>query len=117
MNDFSPDRAGVLGQAARLLESHQLRVLDRDWKSGVHALDLVAAASGGVLVAVVVKAADLGSGGSLAETAEITDERADEIRRAAWAWTRAHGIRYCKVRVDVVAFYLDGTGGHVEEAG
>jgi putative endonuclease len=118
MNDFPTSRTLVLAQAAQVLESDGLQVLDRDWVSAQHTLDLVATSRQGALVAVEVRVVDPDD--LLTDAGEITLHRADEMRQAASAWKQTRGSSYREIRIDVVAFYPDGSGGstaeHVEEA-
>ena len=57
MNEHSSAlRATVIGRAARAIEAAKLQVIDRDWQSGEHRLDLVATPGDGILAAVEVRA-------------------------------------------------------------
>jgi len=51
----SPVRAAAIDRAARVLEAGRLQVIDRDWQSGEHRLDLVATPGAGILAAVEVR--------------------------------------------------------------
>jgi Holliday junction resolvase-like predicted endonuclease len=108
MNEFFPDRVGVLAKAARLMESGGLTVLDRDCQAGGHRLDLVAVTSGGTLVAVEVRTAE--PEGVRADAANLGIGRMLEILHAGAAWMYASDGPYADFRVDVVVFSRDGSG-------
>jgi Holliday junction resolvase-like predicted endonuclease len=105
MNEFFPDRAGVLAKAARLLESSGLTVLDRDCEAGGYRMDLVAAAGGGVLVVAEVTVTE--PDGVRAAAADIPGERMLELMRAGAAWMSAHPGDYCEFRISGVVLSAD----------
>jgi Holliday junction resolvase-like predicted endonuclease len=111
MNEFFPDRAVVLAQAARLVESGGLTVLDRDCGAVGHRLDLVAFASDRTLVAVEVTVA--APGAAPADAEKITFERMLEILRVGSAWRYAHDGDYTGFRVDGVVPAPDSSGAVV----
>ena len=49
-------RAAAIERAARAIEADKLQVIDRDWQSGEHRLDLAATPGAGILAAVEVRA-------------------------------------------------------------
>jgi Holliday junction resolvase-like predicted endonuclease len=108
MNEICPDRAAMLTNAARLVESAGLTVLDRDCQAGGHRLDLVAVTSDGTLVAVEVRTAK--PEGVRADAADLGIERMLEILHAGAAWMYANDGPYTDFRVDIVVFSPDGSG-------
>ena len=92
MNEHSSAlRATVIGRAARAIEAAKLQVIDRDWQSGEHRLDLVATPGDGILAAVEVRAVAYGIlGACISATSE------DRIRQltAAREWMRGHDADY-----------------------
>jgi Holliday junction resolvase-like predicted endonuclease len=108
MNEISADRAARLAEAARLVESGGLTVLDRDCEAGGHRLDPVAVTSDRTLVAIEVKTAEPESVRS--DAADLGIERMLEIHHAGAAWMYGHDGHYTSLRVDVVVLSLDGSG-------
>ena len=49
-------RAAAIERAAQAIEADKLQVIDRDWQSGEHRLDLAATPGAGILAAVEVRA-------------------------------------------------------------
>jgi DNA processing protein len=92
MNEPSATRAAAIDLAAYVIEAAKLRVLDRDWQSGEHHLDLVATPGGDILAAVEVRAVAHGT----LETCvtAITQDRGHHVTDAAHAWIREHDGRY-----------------------
>jgi Holliday junction resolvase-like predicted endonuclease len=89
MNEPSPDlRAAAIEAAARAIEAAKLRVIDRDWQSGDHRLDMVATPGEGILAAVEVRAVAHDALGPCA--AAITEDRVRHLTGAARAWMREH---------------------------
>ncbi len=104
--------------AARLLEDHGLRVLDRNWRDGRRGeLDIVAAdPDGGGLVIVEVRTRTGSRFGSALESVDV--RKIARVRRLAAAWLSAHDA-HGPVRFDVVAVtapWRPGPPAPVEEA-
>ena len=87
MNDISPDLARAVHHAVIEMETSLFVILDRHWQSGGHALDLVAAVPGKVLIAVDVQPPGTGDPGR--DLADLGEERTGELRDAAEAWNAA----------------------------
>jgi hypothetical protein len=119
VNDISPDLARAVHHAVIEMEASLFVILDRHWQSGGHALELVAAVPGKVLIVVDVQPPGAGYLGR--DLADLGEERIGEFRGAAEAWNAGHGGRYEQIRVDVIGWTGDGTGQlaieHVWEAG
>jgi Holliday junction resolvase-like predicted endonuclease len=92
MNEPSATRAAALELAAYVIETAKLRVLDRDWHSGEHHLDLVATPGGDILAAVEVRA--VAHGTLEACVTAITRDRCRQVTDAARAWIREHDGHY-----------------------
>jgi Holliday junction resolvase-like predicted endonuclease len=92
MNDSSAVRAAAIERAASAIEAVKLRVLDRDWWSGEHHLDLVATPGGDILAAVEVRT--VAHGDLSACVTALTEARFCQATDAARAWMREHRARY-----------------------
>lgn len=87
MNDSSAVHAAAIERAASAIEAAKLRVIDRDWSSGLHHPDLVAAPGPDILAAVEVRAtAQDPSLGVFVAT--LTEARFRQATDAARAWMR-----------------------------
>jgi Holliday junction resolvase-like predicted endonuclease len=102
MNSSSPDQAALFALAEKEVISSGMIVLDRRWRSGDHALDIVAASRGRVLVAVQVTVA--GTDDGYRDFADLSEDRIQKLRAAAREWMREHGAGYEQVRIDVAGF-------------
>jgi putative endonuclease len=112
MNGTSPDRAAALALAEHEVLASGLTILDRQWRSGDHELELVAAVGGRVLVAVEVTAAEHGV---VHDFADVSEDRTAELESAARAWMAEHDARYGQVRTDVAGLSPDGRSGFTAE--
>ncbi len=116
MSDARAERARVINEAWRQVDLGGCRVMDKNWRSGEHQLDLVATDGHGTLIAVDVR--DPAPGGQVPELDDISDDRADQLRAAAQAWAAQQRHPYDEVRVDVVGFVPSRAGSltceHVE---
>lgn len=93
MNHSSAVRAAAIERAASVIEAAKLRVLDRDWSSGRHHLDLVATPGADILAAVEVRStAQDGYLGVF--VAPLTEARFQQATDAARAWMRQREARY-----------------------
>jgi putative endonuclease len=95
------DRATALDRAAEHLRSAGLRVLDRDWQQADGTLDIVAVHNG-VLVACVLTSR---------RPPRASQARQKLARSLAARWMQAHGLRYARVRVDLIG-HGHGPEGH-----
>ncbi|HEV2783495.1 MAG TPA: YraN family protein [Actinophytocola sp.] len=87
--------------AARYLEEHKgLVVLSRNWRCREGELDLVAT-DGHTLVVCEVKTRTSTDYGAPAEA--VTETKARRIRRLTRRWLRAHQMRNCPQRFDIVS--------------
>lgn len=102
MNDIPVNRAAIVQLAEDEAVTGGLTILDRDWSSGGSQLELIAEASGGVLVAIDV--AVPGEGEEQRDIFDIDEERCGTLMAAARAWNEQHGSRYRRFRVDVARF-------------
>jgi putative endonuclease len=100
-------RPVLLDRASAMLASLGLRVLDRAWDSPEGTLDVVAS-DRDTLVAVVVF-------GRQVQHPFLSRARHARTRRLAVAWMTHHGVRFDRVRVDVVMITVDGVGGFTTE--
>ena len=112
MNEHSSAlRATVIGRAARAIEAAKLQVIDRDWQSGEHRLDLVATPGDGILAAVEVRAVAYGILGACITA--ISEDRIRQLTDAGRAWIREHDTRYDDLWVVIVTVDPDGSAGLV----
>jgi Holliday junction resolvase-like predicted endonuclease len=89
MNDnSSAPHAAAIERAASVIEAAKLQVLDRDWASGEHRLDLVATPGSDILAAVEVRTVAPGTLGAYVTT--LTETRFWQATDAARAWMREH---------------------------
>src|SRR5246127_4252946 len=104
------DALGKTGEqeAANYLESHGLRILDRNWRSTDGEIDIVAVERQ-VLVVCEVKSRTSVRYGTPLEA--VSQAKRARLRRLAVQWLNAHGVRFDQVRIDVVGLIYDGTGG------
>jgi len=87
MNEPSALRAAAIERAAHVIEAAKLQVIDRDWRSGEHHLDLVATPGGDILAAVEVRTVAHGTLGACVTA--ITEDRSPGDRRRARMDARA----------------------------
>ena len=81
-------------------------MIDRDWQSGEHRLDLVATPGDGILAAVEVRAVAHGTLGACVTA--ISEDRIRQLTDAARAWMREHDARYDDLWVVMVTVDPDG---------
>ncbi len=116
------DRRRAIGaagetRAAQYLERCGYRILARNARAGGVEIDIVAARAGTVVFVEVKTRASR----ALGAPEEAVDARKQaRLARGAAAWLRAHRPRARRVRFDVVACEVDGSGGlavrHIENA-
>ena len=108
-NPNGPDRTAALTRAAEYLAGAGLTILDRDWHHEDGSLDIVAV-DNGVLVACVLQARP-----RQGRPRDLSPTRLRLARQSAVRWMSDHGVRYERVRIDVIRYVRDGPGGHTIE--
>jgi putative endonuclease len=105
--------AAAAGQAAvRYLEGCGFTILDRDWP-GPDGMISIVAAERGTLVAVELRVrAGTRHGAPLCP---LSADRRTAMRGLAVRWMTGHGVRFDRVRIDVVGLLHDGPGGFTIE--
>jgi Holliday junction resolvase-like predicted endonuclease len=106
VNDSCAGRAAAIERAANAIEAAKLRVIDRDWSSGGHHLDLVATPGEDILAAVEVRAVAHGIPGACVTA--VTEDRFRQATDASRAWMREHGTRYEDLWLVIVTVDPDG---------
>ena len=81
-------RAAAIERAALTIEAAKLQVIDRDWQSGEHRLDLVATPGDGIVAAVEVEAVAHGTPDACITA--ISEDRIQRLTCAGRAWMRGH---------------------------
>jgi len=107
MNEPSALRATAIERASQVIEAAKLQVIDRDWRSGEHHLDLVATPGGDILAAVEVRAVAHGTLGACLTA--ITQDRCSQVAGAAHAWMREHDGHYDDLWLIIVTLDPDGS--------
>ena len=107
MNEPSALRAAAIERAAQVIEAAKLQVIDRDWRSGEHHLDLVATPGGDILAAVEVRTVAHGTLGACVTA--ITEDRFRQVTGAAHAWMREHDARHDDLWLIIVTLDPDGS--------
>lgn len=114
MNDVSAAlHAAAVNRAARVLEGQKMQVLDRNWTSGDHHLDLVATPGSDILAAVEVAIVTRGSEG--ASVATLTESRFRQVTDAAREWKRRREGLFGDLWVILVS--VDPAGGTAIDIG
>jgi len=116
----SPLRAAAIDLAAREIETGKLQVLDRDWRSGAHHLDLVATPGAGILAAVEVRdAAPAANGASLTAVSvtAVSEHRVRRLAGAAREWMRGNDDRYDDLWLVIVTVSPCAPAGDGSEVG
>ena len=104
-------RAAAIERAARAIQADKLQVIDRDWQSGEHRLDLAATPGAGIFAAVEVRAVAHGAPGACITA--ISEDRIRQLTDAGRAWIREHDIRYDDLWVVIATVDPDGSAGLV----
>lgn len=113
------DAVGVYGErvAARYLQEHGFRILDRNWRCSAGEIDLVAA-DGRALVICEVKTRSSLAYGQPAEA--VIGRKAARLRRLGAVWLAEHGSGWEQIRFDVVSVLRQPRGAavvhHIEGA-
>ena len=105
-------RTEVLGDCAEYLRQAGLRILDRDWKNELGRLDLVAV-DRHTLVVCVVRIRGRRRLGPTSRPLSIVARR--RLRWLAGCWLKSHGMRFDRIRVDVIDLHQNGPGGYTIE--
>jgi putative endonuclease len=98
---------GDLGEdyAAKLLKSHNYRILARNYKTKFGEIDIVAEDAGGTLVFIEVKTRWSRKFGKPEEA--VTPRKLAKIRKAGEYFTLTHPNLPKRLRIDVVAIYVE----------
>lgn len=112
----APNARQVLGRegedmAAEYLKRKGFTILDRNWRCTDGELDIVAVDPRRVFVAVEVKTRTGTRFGTPLEA--VGRKKLQKLRRLTVIWLNAHGIRYDRIRIDVVGILRDDKGGCV----
>jgi len=89
------------------LERAGLRILDRNWRSTIGELDIVAAERRVLVVCEVKTRSGTGFGTPLEA---ITRHKQARLRRLAAQWLVAHGVLFDEVRIDAIGVLRDSSG-------
>jgi putative endonuclease len=104
--------------AVDYLKERGFRILDRNWRCAAGELDIVAVERHVLVVCEVKTRSGTGYGTPLEAVGAAKRRR---LRQLAVAWLNAHGIRFDRIRIDVVGLVRDPAGGytveHVREVG
>jgi putative endonuclease len=108
------DLLGREGEQAAVdyLKGCGYRILDRNWRGAAGELDIVAVERH-VLVACEVKTRSGTGYGTPLEAVSVAKRR--RLRQLAVAWLSAHGIRFDRIRIDVLGLVRDPAGGFTIE--
>ena len=103
------DELGRAGEqvAVEYLERAGLRILDRNWRSTIGELDIVAAERRVLVVCEVKTRSGTGFGTPLEA---ITRHKQARLRRLAAQWLVAHGVLFDEVRIDAIGVLRDSSG-------
>jgi Holliday junction resolvase-like predicted endonuclease len=100
VNNSSAMRTAAIERAASAIEAAKLQVLDRDWSSGRHHLDLVTTPGGDILAAVQVRTVPYETPGPYVTA--LTEDRFCQVTDALRAWAAEQGACYEDLWVIVV---------------
>jgi Holliday junction resolvase-like predicted endonuclease len=100
-------RTAGIERAARAIKAAKLQVIDRDWQSGEHRLDLLATPGDGILAAVEVRA--VAHGTLNARITAISEDRIRQLTGAAREWMREHDAGYDALWLVIVTVDPDGS--------
>jgi putative endonuclease len=109
MTMHAKDMLGKSGEqaAAEYLESHGLRILDRNWRCAAGEIDIVAAERQVMVVCEVKTRSGTGFGTPLEA---ITRQKLARLRRLAARWLVANGVLFDEIRIDVIGLIRDKSG-------
>jgi Holliday junction resolvase-like predicted endonuclease len=97
----------AIARASRAIEAAKLQVIDRDWQSREHRLDLVATPGEGILAAVEVWGIALGTFDTLITA--ISEDRVRQLAGAAREWMREHHADYGTLWLVIVTVDPNGS--------
>jgi putative endonuclease len=104
--------------AVAYLEGCGFRILDRNWRCADGEIDIVAVDRHTFVVCEVKTRTGTRYGTPLDAVGHAKRRR---LRKLAALWLSAHGVRFDRIRIDVVGLLQDGAGGftveHVREVG
>jgi len=108
------DAVGAYGErvAERFLVQAGMVVLERNWRCPLGEIDIVAR-DGDCLVVCEVKTRTSAAFGHPLEA--LTRRKATRLRRLAFAWVQARGVRPAQIRVDLVAVLRSAEGAATVE--
>jgi putative endonuclease len=110
--------AGCEQTAVSYLEGRGFRILDRNWQHPAGRLDTVAVERDTLVVCELRTRQRTRHVSSLEKMSNAKRRR---LRAMAISWLNAHGMRFDKIRIDVLDLLYEGTGGftieHVREVG
>jgi putative endonuclease len=95
--------------AVEYLKGKGFTILDRNWRCAEGELDIVAVDPRHVFVAVEVKTRKGTRFGTPLEA--VGHKKLRRLRKLTVIWLNAHGIRYDRIRIDVVGITRDDHGG------
>lgn len=106
------------GQAVRYLQGRGYRILDRGWHCDGEIISVIAADRRTLVVIDLRVRAGTRHGAPL-DT--ISTPRRQVMRRLAVRWMAGHGMRFDRVRIDIIGLLQEGGGGfsieHVKAVG
>ncbi|MFV2174993.1 YraN family protein [Actinomadura sp. LOL_016] len=97
--------------AAGYLAGMGWKILDRNWRCAEGEIDIVAHDGRGPVVCEVKTRRSSRYGDPLEA---ITEAKAVRLRRLAWRWAAAHGVREEPIRVDALGLVADGDGFSID---
>ena len=98
--------------AVRYLEGCGFRILDRNWRCVDGEIDIVAVERHWLVVCEVKTRSGTRYGTPLEAVGRAKVRR---LRRLAAIWLNAHGVRFERIRIDVVGLLYEGSGGFTIE--
>jgi putative endonuclease len=94
--------------AVEYLKSLGFRILDRNWRCTDGEIDIVAAERHTFVVCEVKTRSGTRYGTPLDAVGYAKRRR---LRRLAALWLHSHGVRFDRIRIDVIGLLRDGDGG------
>ncbi|HEV3381454.1 MAG TPA: YraN family protein [Trebonia sp.] len=108
------DLLGREGEQAAVdyLTERGFRILDRNWRCAHGEIDIVAVERHSLVVCEVKTRSGTRYGTPLEAVGRAKLSR---LRRLAVQWVIAHGVRFDRIRIDVVGVLYEGSGGSTIE--